>query len=70
MRQADVSPACSRTTRKRARRQTNLCDEVNSDNRRVSAINIGVLSPSVARDYELDANVGNVVKVCTRKTRD
>ena len=67
MRQADVSPACSRTPRRGVRRRfltgcqhTNLCDEVNFVDRHVAALKIGVPSPPVARDLELDVNVGNV----------
>ena len=44
--------------------QINQYDEVNSGSRYVTTLNIGVPSPSVARDYELDANVGNVGKLC------
>ena len=46
--------------------QTNLCDEVNSINRHVAALKIGVPSPPVAGDYELSVNVGNVGKLCKR----
>ena len=40
---------------------TNLCDEVNFVDRHVAALKIGVPSPPVAHDLELDVNVGNVV---------
>ena len=40
---------------------TNLCDEVNFVDRHVAALKIGVPSPPVARDLELNVNVGNVV---------
>ena len=75
MRQADVSPACSRTPRRGVRRRlvdrlstyyTNLCDEVNFVDRHMAALKIGVLSPPVARDLELDVNVGNDGKLCKR----
>ena len=46
--------------------QTNLCDEVSSGNRHVAALKIGVPSPSVAREYELSVNIGNVGKLCKR----
>ena len=45
---------------------TNLCDEVNFVDRHVAALMIGVLSPPVARDLELDVNIGNVGKLCKR----
>ena len=41
--------------------QSNLCDEVNFVDRHVAALKIGVPSPPVARDLELDVNFGNVV---------
>ena len=46
--------------------QTNLCDEVNPGNRHVAVLKVGVPSPPVARDYELNVNVGNVGKLCKR----
>ena len=46
--------------------QTNLSDEVNSGNRHVAALKIGVPSPSVAREYELSVNIGNVGKLYER----
>ena len=46
--------------------QTNLCDEGNFVNRHVAALKIGVPSPPVARDLELDVNAGNVDKSCKR----
>ena len=46
--------------------QTNLCDEVNSGNRHVAALKIGVALPSVAREYELSVSVGNIGKLCKR----
>ena len=46
--------------------QTNLCDEVNSGNHHVAALEIGVPSPSVAREYELSVSVGNIGKLCKR----
>ena len=68
MRQADVRPACSRTRREEFAvalltgcQHTNLCDEVNFVDRHVAALIIGLPSPPVARDLELDVNVGNVV---------
>ena len=47
--------------------QSNLRDGVDFVNRRMAAQNIGVSSPSVVRDYELDANVGNVGKPSKRR---
>ena len=38
-----------------------MCDEVNFVDRHVAALKIGVPPPPVARDLELDVNVGNVV---------
>ena len=46
--------------------QTILSDEGNSGNRHVAALGIGVPSLSVAREYELSVNIGNVGKLCKR----
>ena len=49
--------------------QTKLCDEVNFVNRQVAALKIGVPSPPVARDLELDLNVGNVSIIISLSVR-
>ena len=46
--------------------QPNFRNGVDFVHRRVAALNSGVPSQSLARDYELDANLGNVGKPCKR----